>query len=131
MEKMTKVEKFEVVVNALMTGEVDEKMSVEEMVEFLRNEQDLLTRKKASAKPSAKQVENANIKALLYEVMSADTARMFAISDLIAAHEAFASLTNQRVSALLSQLVKEDKVAKTYDKKGKVYFFALTAADVE
>lgn len=94
----------------------------EGMTDFLANEIDLLERKALSktTKPSKTQVENVSIKETILEVLRAAGTPM-CIADLQGADSGLASLTNQRISALLTQLKNAGKVVRTTEKK-KAYF---------
>lgn len=94
----------------------------EGMEEFLTHEIELLNRKASSktTKPSKTQVENVAIKATILEVLKKAGSPM-CISDLQGADSGLGSLTNQRISALLTQLKNAGQVVRTTDKK-KAYF---------
>ena len=95
-----------------------------DLVEFAESRIALLDKKASAKKPTKTQEENVAIKA---EIMSVLTNEGVTVSDLQSKSDVLGSLSNQRVSALLRQLVAEEKVVKTVDKKKS--FFAL--AEVE
>lgn len=76
-----------------------------------------------SGKPTAKQRESADLAETLYAFMCADTGA-HTVSEWMAMGEPFASMSNQKVSALMRALVSDNKVEKTVDKR-KSYFKAL------
>ena len=93
---------------------------------YLENELALLKKKSENKKATKKQEANVEIKADILAVManmapSTATEIMNAVKAVDT--EKYATLTNQRVSALLKQLIKDNKVVKTIDKK--VSKFAL------
>ena len=97
--------------------EVLNEVGRDDLVAFCNDRIDKLSRKSSSKKPTKVQVENENIKAtilqLLGEVAPA-TATMIATDPRV-------NVSNQKVTALLTQLIKADEVVKTVD-KGKSYF---------
>ena len=93
----------------------------EEVVAFCDHEIELADKRKErkSSKPSAKQIENENLKVEICGILDNVETPVTAteIKD-----ELNPELKVQRVSALLSQLIKEEEVVKTYS--GKVALFA-------
>lgn len=90
------------------------------LVEFIDHEVELLTKKNsAEKKPTAQQVANAGIATAIIEGMEPN--RLYTVTEVIKSIPACAELTNQRVSALLRQLVEAGKVKRTEDKR-KAYF---------
>ena len=90
------------------------------LVEFIDHEVELLTKKNsAEKKPTAQQVANAGIATAIIEAMEPN--RLYTVTEIIKSVPACADLTNQRVSALLRQLVEAGKVKRTEDKR-KAYF---------
>ncbi len=90
------------------------------LVEFIDHEVELLTKKNsADKKPTAQQVANAGIATAIIEGMEPN--RLYTVTEIIKSVPACADLTNQRVSALLRQLVDGGKVKRTEDKR-KAYF---------
>jgi hypothetical protein len=118
MQKMTIADKFDEVVKALQ-GE-DSAMSVDEMVDFIIDRKDKAVKKASNRKPSAQQKENEGIKQTILDVLTTEGKT---VSEIIASTEDLAGFTNQRISALLRQLILADKVVKTKD--GKKSLFAL------
>ena len=105
----------------------DEKIVANEVFKaYLENELELLKKKSENKKATKNQEANVTIKADILEVManmtpSTATEIMNAVKSIDT--EKYATLTNQRVSALLRQLIEDNKVVKSVDKK--VSKFAL------
>ena len=90
------------------------------LVEFIDHEVELLSKKNsAEKKPTAQQVANAGIATAITEGMEPN--RLYTVTEVIKEIPQCAELTNQRVSALLRQLVEAGKVKRTEDKR-KAYF---------
>lgn len=90
------------------------------LVEFINHEIELLDKKNSSEKkPTAQQTANEAIKTSIVSAMAEGV--KYTITDLIKNVPECADLTNQRVSALVRQLVDEGKVVRTEDKR-KAYF---------
>jgi hypothetical protein len=93
-----------------------------EMLDFINHEVDLLNRKHSSNGESKTQKENKILMEQLKEALS-QMPRPVTISEFqsMSTHEV-ATLSNQKLSALLKKLVEEEKtVVKTTEKK-KSYF---------
>lgn len=93
-----------------------------EIVAFCEHEIELLAKRKTSEKRGLTKVqkENVGIKDTIVEVLATGEGEM-TITE-ICADERLAGFTPQKMAALLNQLVKEEKVEKTYDAKKKVHF---------
>lgn len=89
----------------------------EEMVAFIDHEIELLERKSNSPKkPTKTQLENDNYKAeILAYLTEADAPK--SIRELQTEMACLAGLTNQRVSHMLADLVKNGALVKEYVKK--------------
>ena len=112
--KLTKAQKFAML--RAIPAVADNAM----LVEFIDHEVELLTKKNsAEKKPTAQQVANAGIATAIIEGMEPN--RLYTVTEVIKSIPACADLTNQRVSALLRQLVEGGKVKRTEDKR-KAYF---------
>ena len=91
-----------------------------ELVEKIDNELALLAKKNsAEKKPTAQQTANEGIKSAIVDGM--ESGKAYTITDIIKSVDACADLTNQRVSALMRQLVESGAVVRTEDKR-KAYF---------
>ena len=109
--KVTKRERFEQI-KALVGDNA-------ELVAFIDHEIELLAKKNSrSGKPTARQVENEKIKTSILTVLECGkpmtvTQIMTELND--------SSLSNQRVSALLTQLKDSGEVVRTVEKKVAYY----------
>ena len=113
-KKLTKRDHF----NALLS--LSEVQANPALVAFIEHEIELLDKKNsADKKPTAKQTENDGIKTAIVEGMEEN--RLYTVTEIIKEVAECNELTNQRVSALLRQLISEGKVVKTVDKR-KSYF---------
>lgn len=110
--KMTKVQMF----NAIKA--IAEVSANEDMVAFIDHEIDLINRKSANKKATKTQVENEGIKDTILSVLTSEGAT---VTEIQAKDESLSALSNQRVSALLRQMVESGTVVKTVNKK-KSYF---------
>ena len=90
---------------------------------FVNHEIELLDKKNLSKAPTKVQIENESIKETILEVLVNSDKKM-TISDIQNANEELSSYSNQKISALLTQLVNEKKVERTLEKK-KAYFSAV------
>ena len=91
-----------------------------ELVEKIDNELVLLAKKNsAEKKPTAQQTANEGIKTAIVDGM--ESGKAYTITDIIKSVPECAELTNQRVSALMRQLVDAKVVIRTEDKR-KAYF---------
>ena len=96
----------------------------EEIVAFCEKEIALLENRKSSKSPTKTQKEKMAIKETIVEVL-ASAGVPVTVTELLKADERLASFSNQKVSALLRQLVSEGKVVKAIEGK-KAYFSAVT-----
>ena len=88
------------------------------VVEYATHEIELLD-KKASTKVATKsQKENAELKDIVLSVMTDTPARL---ADIQARDERLATLSNQKMTSLLTSLRKEEKVERVVDKKNSLF----------
>ena len=113
-KKLTKKEVFSKML------EVEAIASNELFVEFINHELELLDRKSSKSTQTKTQIENESIKNAIVESLER-VAKAVTITELQELDSKMANYSNQKLSALLKQLVKEDRVVKTIDKK-KSYF---------
>lgn len=112
IKKLTKREKYGMVLDYIQDNEM--------LVEFINNEINLLTKKASSSSKTQTQKENENIKDKIVAVLT-DIGTPITITDMQKSNEDMAVYSNQKISALLTQLVNEKRVIRTVDKK-KTYF---------
>ena len=102
---------------------LDEVKGNEKLVNFISHELELLAKKNASGtgKPTAVQVANEGIKSDILECMANEPNRLFTISEMQKVFPCCAELSNQRVSALVRQLVADGKVERIEEKRKAVF----------
>jgi uncharacterized protein (DUF2344 family) len=118
MKKMTKKEMFAMVMEVVANSNVENK---DEMEKFIAREIELLEKKKSKSGQSKKEKDNAILKEeILAELVEID--KPVTVSDFQAVTRFVPpEFSNQKISAMLNQLVKEGKVKKEIIKK-KSYF---------
>lgn len=112
--KMTKRDYFNQVL-AIVENAKENIENYEDVKNFVEHEIELLNKKKSNTKPTKTQVENEKIKARILEVLT-EVNEVMTISELMTA-DGLENYSNQKLSALANQLVKEEKVVKTSVKK--------------
>ena len=112
---MTKREMFNAIAN------VAEVSANEEMMTFIKHEIDLLDSRKNNKSKGLTKTQKANeeVKAVIADVL-AEAGEKRTVTELIA-DSRLNCYTNQKISALLRQMVEGGKVAKTIEGK-KAYF---------
>lgn len=113
-KKITKKEMFKMVVELASANGRDD------IVEFANHEIELLENKANRTTLTATQKENENIKVTILKELTR-IATPVTITDLQAQSEVLKDFSNQKISALLKQLVDNKQVVKVTDKK-KSYF---------
>ena len=96
-------------------------------VAYLENELALLDRKASNKKATKTQEENVGIKATILEVLAIIGSGT--VTDIQNGNAELSALSNQKVSALVRQLVESGKVVKTVEKKKSI--FSLAESEVE
>jgi hypothetical protein len=115
---MTKMQKFE------MLSKIAEVKANPVLVEFIEHEMELLVKKNsAEKKPTAQQVANEGIKEAILNGM--EDGKMYSITDIIKAVPECAELTNQRVSAIVRQMIPDS--IERIEEKRKAYFRKVEA----
>ena len=114
-KKMTKKEKFAMIKEYIADNEM--------LMEFIDNEIYLLTKKASSSAKTKTQIENENIKEKIVTILTEINAPV-TITDMQKASDCMAQYSNQKLSALLTQLIEEKRVQRIVDKK-KAYFKVL------
>ncbi len=90
------------------------------VVDYAKHEIELLDKKASNKQPTKTQIENEGLKDIIVEVLKNATEPM-TINDITSANEKLVNLSNQKISALLIQLIGSNLVVRTSDKK-KAYF---------
>ena len=122
MKKMTKREIFEEIKATYALSE--------KHIAFIDHELELLAKKNVSStgekKLTATQMANEGLKAEIFEHMNTNPNRLFTIGELIKEVPSCAELSTSKVSAMLTQLIKAEKVERISDKR-KSYFKVLVS----
>ena len=118
-KKMTKRDYF----NELL--KVEEVKGNEKLVKFIEHELDLLAKKNASGegKLTATQIANEELKNGIVECLENEPDRLFTITEMIKEFDCCKPYVNQKISALVNQLAKENRVVKIEEKR-KSFFKA-------
>ena len=111
MTKMTYVKALEVAINTVAEVEVREKL------EALKAS--IAKKNSAERKPTATQTANAGYKVAILNGM--ESGKAYTITDLMKSVAEIAELSNQRVSAIVRQMVESGAVTRE-DVKRKAYF---------
>ena len=112
-KKLTKKDHFTAI---LAIAEVQENQG---LVDFVNHELELLSKKNSSErKPTAAQKENEIVKEIILAALTTTPAQ---ISELQKTHAELAEISNQKISALLRQLIIDNKVVRTEDKKKALF----------
>ena len=93
-----------------------------DLVDFIDHEVELLNKKGSKSTPTKTQVENEAIKEKIVTTL-VELNKFATITDIQNANTELADLSNQKISALLKQLVDTNIVDKVVEKK-KAYFKA-------
>ena len=114
-KKMTKRDYY----NALLN--IAEVKANDELVKFIEHELELLAKKNSSEKkPTAVQMANEGIKSVIVETL-AENGKMMTISEMQKVNAELGEMSNQRISALVRQLMNDEKVVRVEEKR-KAYF---------
>jgi predicted transcriptional regulator len=113
-QKLTKAQKYG------MLKDLAEVKANPVLVEFIDHELELLAKKNSSEKkPTAQQTANENLKVAILDGMA--DGRLYTITELLKEIPECADLTNQRVSAVIRQMIASNLVERIEDKR-KAYF---------
>ena len=119
VKKMTKKDYFAIIKSAYPT----DAPNYDEVMAFIDHEVELLNKKNsADKKPTANQIANEGIKKAIVEAMEPGV--LYTITDIIKTVPACAEMTNQRVSAIVRQMIGVS-VERIEDKR-KAYFRVIT-----
>ena len=131
-KKMTLVENY-TAIQKMLNGETVENYTVADAVTFLNGRIEQTQKKNVSSTGEKKltktQQENEVIKAHVVEVMSAQDGAL-TITDMKKADAKLGALSGQKLSALVSQLVKANVLVRT-EEKGRAYFAIAVAEDAD
>ena len=123
MKKMNMVSKF-AAVKAMLNGEVVEGFTLAEAMTFIDERIAQTEKKNASGngerKPTKTQLENEGIKEQIVATLSA-IGEPTTIDGIQKANAELAEFKNQKISALLTQLIKAGRVVRS-EVKGKAHF---------
>lgn len=113
-KKITKRDRF----NQLLA--IEEVKANSGLVDFINHEIELLEKKNSSdKKPTATQIANNNIKEVILETL--ESGKAYTITEMQKANPDLADLSNQKISALVRQLIADNLVRKEEIKR-KSYF---------
>lgn len=122
MKKMNMVAKYEAI-KAMLNGEQVENFSINEAIEFIEGRIEQVNKKNAGGgerKPTKTQLENEGVKETIVSALSAIGVPA-TIGEVQKSSAELGELSNQKISALLTQLVKAGAVVRT-EVKGKAHF---------
>ena len=114
--KMTQRDFYKEIIALAQANERDD------IVEFAEGRIAVLDRKASAKKPTKTQEENENIKV---DILDNLTNEGVTVTELQGKSDLLGSLSNQRVSALLRQLIADGKVVKVVDKKKALFSLAV------
>lgn len=112
MEKITNVKALSIVLDTC-------ELSAEVRAKLEKMKSQFEKKNSAEKKPTATQKANENLKEKIVEGM--EVGKLYSITDLIKSIPELNDLTNQKVSALVGQMVKAGTLVRTEEKR-KAYF---------
>jgi hypothetical protein len=119
-EKNVKVTKRERFAQLLAINEVAQN---QDLVDFINHEVELLTRKNSSEKkPTAAQLENEKTAEVVLATL-VENGNGMTVTEIIKSNKDLGEFTNQKITAILRNLISADKVERIEDKR-KTYFKA-------
>lgn len=119
-KKMTKKETINLLIDVLMGNKEVE--DVQMFIDFLTHERELLERKSSNSGQTKTQKENEILKEKIVETLK-ELNKFSTITEIQEKNTELADLSNQKISALLKQLVDTNVIEKVIEKK-KAYFKA-------
>jgi len=115
--KVTKKDRF----NQLLA--IEEVKGNQDLVDFINHEIELLTRKNSSEKkPTAAQLENEKTAEVVLATL-VENGNGMTVTEIIKSNKDLSEFTNQKITAILRNLISADKVERIEDKR-KTYFKA-------
>lgn len=118
--KMTKRDYFNAILAVLATVEDTD---VSGLTAFVNHEIELLENKRSTAKPTKTQTENLAVKETIVSVLK-EIGKPVTITEMQKFSADLAEFSCQKLSALLKQLVENDKTVTKVTEKKKTYFSA-------
>ena len=118
--KMTKRDYFNAILAILATVEDTD---VSGLTAFVNHEIELLENKRSSTKPTKTQTENLAVKETIISVLK-EIGKPVTITEMQKFSAELAEFSCQKLSALLKQLVENDKTVTKVTEKKKTYFSA-------
>lgn len=118
--KMTKRDYFNAILVVLATVEDTD---VSGLTAFVNHEIELLENKRSSTKPTKTQTENLAVKETIVSVLK-EMGKPATITEMQKYSAELAEFSCQKLSALLKQLVENDKTVTKVTEKKKTYFSA-------
>ena len=119
-KKMTKKETINLLIDVLMGNKEVEDTQI--FIDFLIHERELLERKSSNSGQTKTQKENEILKEKIVETLK-ELDKFSTITEIQNSNTELADLSNQKISALLKQLVDSNIIEKVIEKK-KAYFKA-------
>ena len=119
-KKMTKKETINLLIDVLMGNKEVEDVQI--FIDFLIHERELLERKSSNSGQTKTQKENEILKEKIVETLK-ELNKFSTITEIQESNAELAGLSNQKISALLKQLVDTNVIEKVIEKK-KAYFKA-------
>ena len=119
-KKMTKKETINLLIDVLMGNKEVEDVQI--FIDFLTHERELLERKSSNSGQTKTQKENEILKEKIVETLK-ELNKFSTITEIQESNTELADLSNQKISALLKQLVDTNVIEKVIEKK-KAYFKA-------
>lgn len=119
-KKMTKKETINLLIDVLMGNKEVEDVQI--FIDFLIHERELLERKSSNSGQTKTQKENEILKEKIVETLK-ELNKFSTITEIQESNAELADLSNQKISALLKQLVDTNVIEKVIEKK-KAYFKA-------
>ena len=118
--KMTKRDYFNAILAVLATVEDTD---VSGLTAFVNHEIELLENKRSTAKPTKTQTENLAVKETIVSVLK-EIGKPVTVTEMQKFSAELAEFSCQKLSALLKQLVENDKTVTKVTEKKKTYFSA-------
>ena len=119
-KKMTKKETINLLIDVLMGNKEVEDVQI--FIDFLTHERELLERKSSNSGQTKTQKENEILKEKIVKTLK-ELNKFSTIIEIQENNIELANLSNQKISALLKQLVDTNVIEKVIEKK-KAYFKA-------